>query len=126
MQELEKWIAEDLAKSGLSGDDIEVIPLEPKSRKDGTAIHNGGYQIIYRYGDGEQMMGCNNQPFVRERYRPPLPLDYKGVKKKYGTPSRAGIRIFFPKGVLKYYSDNIPQISAVSISSSDFICQNFT
>lgn len=43
MQELEKWIAEDLAKSGLSGEDIEVIPLEPKTRKDGTAIHNGGY-----------------------------------------------------------------------------------
>ena len=97
MQELEKWIAEDLAKSGLSGEDIEVIPLEPKTRKDGTAIHNGGYQIIYRDGEGNQMIGCNNQPFVRERYRPPLPVDPKGIKKKYGTPIHAGIRIFFPK-----------------------------
>ena len=106
MQELQMWIAEDLAKSGLTGEDIEVIPLEPKNKKDGSVIHNGGYQIIYRYGNGEQMLGSNNQPFVRERYRPPLPLDYKGVKKKYGTPSRAGIRIFFPKGVFEYYSDN--------------------
>ena len=106
MQELEKWIAEDLAKSGLTGDDIEVIPLEPKSRKDGTNIHNGGYQIIYRDGEGIRMNGCNNQPFVRERYRPPLPVDQKGVKKKYGTPPHAGIRLFFPKGVCGYYSEN--------------------
>ena len=106
MHELEKWIEEDLAKSGLTGDDIEVIPLEPKSRKNGTAIHNGGYQIIYRDGEGIRMNGCNNQPFVRERYRPPLPVDPKGIKKKYGTPIHAGIRIFFPKGVYGYYSEN--------------------
>lgn len=103
MQDLEQWIAEDLAKSGLTGDDIEVVPFEPQTSRNGIAIHNGGYQIIYRDGEKNLMMGSLNHPFVRERYRPPLPLDYRGIKKKYGTPSCAGIHIFYPKGVFEHY-----------------------
>ena len=42
MQELEKWIAEDLAKSGLSGDDIEAVDetiLEQMMEADGNSLN---------------------------------------------------------------------------------------
>ena len=102
MQSIESWISEDLAKSGLPVEDIEVLPLMPKIKRDGSIIHHGGYQIIYRDAQGVLMKGCRNQPFVRERFRPPLPLDLQGGKKKYGTPAGAGIRIFFPKNVYRF------------------------
>ena len=91
MQELLSWIIEDLAKSGLTRNDIEVTPFEPKKKKDGSLIHNGGYQIIYRSGDEEKMLSCNNQPFVRERYRPP-PQDFSRSESK---PFASAEKYFF-------------------------------
>ncbi len=102
--ELEQWVDSDLAKSGLTRDDIEVIPFEPRSTRS-RQLDNGGYGIVYRDVNGDRMFGVNGHPFVRERYRPPLP-ERKGVKVKYGTPPHAGIRCYFPKGVYAYFKEN--------------------
>ena len=104
MAELNQWIDEDLTKSGLTRDDIEIVPFAPRMLK-GKAVNNGGYGIIYRDADGEEMRGMNGHPFVRERYRPPLP-ESKGVKMKYGTPPHAGIRCFFPQGIHAFFKNN--------------------
>ncbi len=104
LAEINLWIDEDLAKSGLTRNDIELVPFEPQSQN-GNAKNNGGYGIIYRDGDGGEMHGMNGHPFARVRYRPPLP-ESKGVKMKYGTEHGAGIRCFFPHGVYDFYQDN--------------------
>ena len=57
MQELQMWIAEDLAKSGLTGEDIEVIPLEPKNKKDGSVIHNGGERLLQQELHFQRLLG---------------------------------------------------------------------
>lgn len=101
---LEKWVTGDLAKSGLTRDDIEIVPFESRIQN-GKTQNNGGYGIIYRDAEGSKMFGMNGHPFVRERYCPPLP-ESKGVKKKYGTEPRAGIRCFFPKGMYAYLEAN--------------------
>src|SRR5574344_2748648 len=104
LAELNLWIDEDLAKSGLTRDDIEIVPFEPQSQN-GNAKNNGGYGIIYRDGEGGEMHGMNGHPFARVRYRPPLP-ESKGVKMKYGTPPHAGIRCFFPQGIHAFFKNN--------------------
>lgn len=104
LADINQWIDGDLEKSGLTRDDIEIVPFEPRTYR-GKINNNGGYGIVYRDADGAEMHGMNGHPFVRERYRAPLP-ESRGVKMKYGTPPHAGIRCFFPKGMFSYLNDN--------------------
>ena len=78
--DLDAWIDADLARSGLTRDDIEIEPFKPE----GTLVKrsNGGYKIIYRNAQGERFLGHNGKIFMRKRYRPPLPLSRDKVEMR--------------------------------------------
>ncbi|MFA6716696.1 MAG: DUF3854 domain-containing protein, partial [Victivallaceae bacterium] len=94
--EIETWMKEDLARSGLTPNDIEVAAVMPKS---GKKPHRGGYEIIFREPEtGEEMLGLTGHPYRRTRYRGPFNSN-GGGNKRYGTPYQAGNRCYFPPGV---------------------------
>ena len=92
--DLNAWIDADLARSGLTRNDIEIEPFKPE----GTLVKrsNGGYKIIYRNAQGERFLGHNGKIFMRKRYRPPLPLSRDKVEMKYATDPGAGNHCYFP------------------------------
>ncbi len=91
---LEEWVDADLAKSGLTRDDIEVEVFDPSGRI--VRRDNGGYKITYRDIHGEPIRCSDGKFFARKRFRPPLPLSSKKVEMKYGTDPGAGNHCFFP------------------------------
>lgn len=105
LDEIQQWMIEDLGKSGLTKDDIDVEPFGVEVARNGNIINNGGYHIIYHDRDGSIMQGANLKPFIRQRFRPPLP-ERKGVKVKYATIARAGNRCFIQQSVFEYLTEN--------------------
>ena len=93
--EIEQWRMEDLARSGLTEDDIATAIVMPKG---GKHSHNGGYNILFRDpATGEDLHGANGKLFHRMRYRPPLPKDKSGKGQRYGSPFNGGNHCYIPK-----------------------------
>lgn len=109
--DLNAWIDADLARSGLTRNDIEIEPFKPE----GTLVKrsNGGYKIIYRNAQGERFLGHNGKIFMRKRYRPPLPLSRDKVEMKYATDPGAGNHCYFPvsaDAMDQLYNTDLPLI----------------
>lgn len=92
--DLDAWIDADLARSGLTRNDIEIEPFKPEGKL--VKRSNGGYKIIYRNIRGERFLGSNGQVFMRKRFRPPLPLSRDNVEMKYATDPGAGNHCYLP------------------------------
>lgn len=94
--EVEQWRKEDLARSGLTENDIATAIVMPKG---GKHSHNGGYDILFRDpATGEDMRGMNGKAFRRTRYRPPLPKDKNGKGQRYRSPCQSGNHCYIPNG----------------------------
>jgi|GEM_PF-5419284 len=92
--EIEQWRKEDLARSGLTDDDIATAIVMPKG---GKHPHNGGYDILFRNpATGEEMRGLTGKSYRRIRYRPPVPKDKDGKDQRYGTPFGTGNHCYIP------------------------------
>ena len=92
--EIEQWRKDDLARSGLTENDIETEIAMPKG---GKHPHNGGYEIIFRDpATGKEMRGLTGKNFRRMRYRPPLPKNKDGKDQRYNTPFKAGNHCYIP------------------------------
>ena len=94
--EIEKWMDEDLKRSGLSREDIEVEPFVGESFMNQSV---NGYKILFRYPDGVAMRDLRHHEYVRMRFCPPYPVDKGGKRPKYGVATGAGNHCFFPKGI---------------------------
>ena len=82
-----------LNESGLNPGDIELTRREP-GRLDRIGI-------VYRDPiTGKPMTGAKGKPFKRDRIFNP-----KGKQPKYSSASGAGIRLYFPPGVLDYFNN---------------------
>lgn len=104
--EIEKWAEHDLARSGLTRDDMSIAAFAPERRKNGTWKNNGGYKIYYPDPvSGEAMKGTNGKIFVRKRFMPPLP-DGKDGRRKYETAYGAGNRCYILPAVHRYLKEN--------------------
>lgn len=93
---IEAWADEDLAKSGLTREDIEIRPYVGKMMMNQTT---SGYEIPFRYPDGVAMRDQKDREFCRCRFCSPYPADKNGKRAKYGVLPGAGNHCFFPKGV---------------------------
>ncbi len=60
--EIEKWMDEDLKRSGLSREDIEVEPFVGESFMNQSV---NGYKIRFRYPDGVAMRDLRHHEYVR-------------------------------------------------------------
>ena len=80
---LEAWVDADLARSGLTREDMEVVPFLNETYRDQQV---SGYSIPFRYHDGVAMRDSKNHEFYRMRFRPPLPVSADGSRMKYGVP----------------------------------------
>ena len=90
---LEAWVDEDLARSGLTREDMEVVPFLNETYRDQQV---SGYRIPFRYHDGMAMRDSKNHEFYRMRFRPPLPVSADGSRMKYGVPFGAGNHCYIP------------------------------
>ena len=95
-ENVEKWMDEDLEKSGLSRDDIEVEAFVGESFMNQSV---SGYRILFRYPDGAAMRDLRHNEFFRMRFCSPYPVDRGGKRPKYGVAKGAGNHCFFPKGI---------------------------
>ena len=102
-QKLEEWIDKDLAKSGLTRDDMEVIPF---CRDSYQKQHISGYRIPFRYPNGVAMRDNKNHEFYRMRFMPPLPVNREGKNMKYGVRSGAGNHCYIPAAAHQALTDN--------------------
>lgn len=105
LSSIEKWADEDLAKSGLTRDDIEIRPYVDKMMMNQST---SGYEIPFRYPDGVAMRDQKDREFYRCRFCSPYPADKSGKRAKYGVLRGAGNHCFFPKGVDKLLADGEP------------------
>ena len=99
-----KWVDEDLAKSGLTRQDMEVQPFMNEKYLDQTV---SGYKILFRYPDGAAMRDRRNHEFFRMRFRPPLPVGASGERMKYGVAVGAGNHCYIPADVHGYLMENL-------------------
>ena len=90
---LEAWVDADLARSGLTREDMEVVPFLNETYRDQQV---SGYRINFRYHDGVAMRDSKNHEFYRMRFRPPLPVSADGSRMKYGVPLGAGNHCYIP------------------------------
>ena len=86
-ENVEKWMDEDLEKSGLSRDDIEVEAFVGESFMNQSV---SGYRILFRYPDGAAMRDLRHNEFFRMRFCSPYPVDRGGKRPKYGVAKGAG------------------------------------
>ena len=94
-----KWVDEDLEKSGLTRQDMEVQPFTNEKYLDQTV---SGYKIMFRYPDGAAMRDRRNHEFFRMRFQPPLPVGASGERMKYGVAVGAGNHCYIPADVHGY------------------------
>ena len=93
-QKLEEWIDKDLAKSGLTRDDMEIVPYYHAEYQKQQV---NGYRIPFRYPNGVAMRDTKNHDFYRMRFMPPLPVNREGKNMKYGVPFGAGNHCYIPE-----------------------------
>ena len=104
---LEQWIDSDLGKSGLTRDDLTIVPFEAKiNKRTGEAVNNGGYCIVYETEGNTPILRPDGKPFFRQRFRPPYPTGRKGDRMKYATLPGTGNHCYIQQAVYAYLKEN--------------------
>lgn len=92
-EELEKWVDNDLKRSGLTREDMKIEPFLNKTWQNQVV---SGYKILFCYPDGVPMRDQRKHDFFRIRFRAPLPVGAKGERMKYSVMPGAGNHCYIP------------------------------
>jgi len=102
-EELEKWVDDDLARSGLTRKDMKIVPFLNETWQNQTV---SGYKILFCYPDGMPMRDRRNHEFYRMRFRNPQPVGANGERMKYGVHVGAGNHCYIPAGADEFFAEH--------------------